>query len=209
MREEPKPCPFCGCGAEVQEMSGSYGYEPPKLRIACTQCFAATDWRKTEEWKQGVGTYSIEDKVRLHLVADWNRRASIPEKLESEEDAAFRVWRNQIREAGGKWKRNVEPAPFGAATKEPRAECERVWKEAMTPEEIRADAKTVLDDIRDMLSDPSIPDLKTALAFLLAARKRWEKAAANAKLEEIASMLENPSGLGHWMAEEIRALKQE
>ena len=82
MREEPKPCPFCGCGAEVQEISGSYGYESPKLRIACTQCFAATGWRKTEEWKQGVGTYSIEDKVRLHLVADWNRRTPDPEKQE-------------------------------------------------------------------------------------------------------------------------------
>ena len=91
-----------------------------------------------------------------------------------------------------------------------RDECERVWKEAMTPEEIRADAKTVLDDIRDMLSDPSIPDLKTALAFLLAARKRWEKAAANAKLEEAARIADRfgDYDLGA-TAETIRALKQE
>ena len=70
-----------------------------------------------------------------------------------------------------------------------RAECGAVWEEAF--------------EVFDMSGSSA------AITCLVAAKRKWEIAAANAKLEEIASMLENPSWLGHWMAEEIRALKQE
>ena len=71
-----------------------------------------------------------------------------------------------------------------------RAECEALW-----------------DEINPWVGEDDEGDMVKSLLF--AAKRKWEIAAANAKLEEIASMLENPSWLGHWMAEEIRTLKQE
>ena len=69
-----------------------------------------------------AGAYFAGYALCSGKVVPLDRRAPDSEKQELEEDAAFRVWQNQIREAGGKWKRNVEPAPFGAATKESRDE---------------------------------------------------------------------------------------
>ncbi len=91
MSEELKPCPFCGGKAIWRKDSGSYGYTPPKIWIACenepfenpygkgydtrkNKCFAKTKAVATEEWTKIKGTYSIDARARTEVIAAWNTR---------------------------------------------------------------------------------------------------------------------------------------
>lgn len=66
-------CPFCGAdgfyGTELWINYGSWGYEPPKARVVCSECGCTTDWRSADDSQTPY-------RVAVDLaVAAWNRRA--------------------------------------------------------------------------------------------------------------------------------------
>ena len=72
-----------------------------------------------------------------------------------------------------------------------RAECEAVW-----------------DEINPWVGEDDEGDMVKSLLF--AAKRKWEKAAANAKLEEAAEIVEEwDDDFPRLAAKSIRALKQE
>lgn len=89
---EPKPCPFCGGAAVIQYASGSYGYTPPTVWVACEnqpfenphgkkwddrkhKCFARTNSFDEEKWVRGKGTFSVVAEAKSAAITAWNRRA--------------------------------------------------------------------------------------------------------------------------------------
>jgi hypothetical protein len=75
MSEELKPCPFDGANAEKDVDPGSYGYFPPKMRVRCTKCSAASPYFYMEDWEKDRGTFSIADEAKRLAYDWWNRRA--------------------------------------------------------------------------------------------------------------------------------------
>jgi len=129
----PWKCDRCGMIVAIRMTIHYIAIEHDGMFHAGPQCFGKLvpyDRRAPDPEKQEA-VEALERVVRWYNdERTWSSTAEIFEGAEAllrrdkgqEEDAAFRVWQNKIREAGGKWKRNVEPAPFGAATKESRDE---------------------------------------------------------------------------------------
>jgi Lar family restriction alleviation protein len=72
MREELKPCPFCGGKARLQYANGSYGYYPAKLQVRCqgADCPAQTRF-----FNHGERDYDDTPVAEAKAIAAWNRRA--------------------------------------------------------------------------------------------------------------------------------------
>ncbi|TWU51437.1 Lar family restriction alleviation protein [Rubripirellula reticaptiva] len=67
------PCPFCGSSVQMTFKQGDWGYTPNMVGIRCELCgigFA----EQAEEWKQGVGTYSIREQAEAKVLEKWNTR---------------------------------------------------------------------------------------------------------------------------------------
>ena len=67
------PCPFCGKTVELTFKSGDWGYTPNMVGVHCESCKIGFS-EVAEEWKQGIGTYSIRDQAEGNVVAKWNTR---------------------------------------------------------------------------------------------------------------------------------------
>lgn len=70
-----KPCPFCGRKVELIFRNGDYGYTPNSVSIRCKHCeigFSAV----AEEWKKGVGVYSIRQQAEEKVIKKWNGRVN-------------------------------------------------------------------------------------------------------------------------------------
>ena len=78
-----------------------------------------------------------------------------------------------------------------------RAECEDVWRQ-------------IVADLRDIYAPGVMTRHRFFIERVSAAKRKWEKAAANAKLEEAAEIVEEwDDDFPRLAAKSIRALKQE
>lgn len=68
------PCPFCGGKAELEFKCGDWGYTPNTVSIGCEPC-GIMFIEKAQEWKQGVGTYSIREQAETKVLQRWNTRS--------------------------------------------------------------------------------------------------------------------------------------
>ena len=74
---ELKPCPFCGQAVTFVNVSGSYGYYPPSLKIQCCHTLISA---YTEKWELGKGHSDATKEARAELAAKWNTRAAQEQK---------------------------------------------------------------------------------------------------------------------------------
>lgn len=76
--EANEPCPFCGGTAHwgyiVYRGTGASGMELPDITIGCPVEGFWLKAERTEEWKQGKGTYSIEPAAKAKLLKVWDNR---------------------------------------------------------------------------------------------------------------------------------------
>jgi hypothetical protein len=70
-----KPCPFCGSPGVFKTQSEEIGYRPAMVWVECSRCFAKTDREDTEEWRQGLGHYTVRDQAFGMVAEKWNTRA--------------------------------------------------------------------------------------------------------------------------------------
>ena len=71
-----KPCPFCGSKVELTFKRGDWGYTPNTVSIRCESCGVGFV-EDAEEWKKGVGTYSIQEQAEAKVLERWNRRFEV------------------------------------------------------------------------------------------------------------------------------------
>lgn len=69
-----KPCPFCGNKVLLKFQMGDWGYTSDTVSIRCDKCNVGF-LEDTQEWKQGVGTYSIREQAEEKLLKKWNTRS--------------------------------------------------------------------------------------------------------------------------------------
>lgn len=67
-------CPFCGKAPEIIYTSGDWGYTPSTVQVKCKCRIAGTPEWRTEDWKEGKGTFSIRDESTAAVVRLWNTR---------------------------------------------------------------------------------------------------------------------------------------
>ena len=65
MTEELKPCPFCGCEAEMNVNAGSHGYTPDIYCVICKRCGAKIE----------IVSNNYDD-LSMAVIDAWNRRVS-------------------------------------------------------------------------------------------------------------------------------------
>lgn len=67
------PCPFCGSQVEMQFKYGEWGYTSNLVFIQCKSCNVGFS-ELAEEWKPGIGTYSIREQAEAKVLNRWNAR---------------------------------------------------------------------------------------------------------------------------------------
>ena len=80
MSEKLLPCPFCGGEAVIERISGSYGYYPAKLRVACLNSTFDKGSKcgcRGVFFGHGEHGYDKTSVAEAKAIAAWNTRAAM------------------------------------------------------------------------------------------------------------------------------------
>lgn len=79
---EARPCPLCGGAAAFQKHSQDLsGFALPDWSLGCPSCALWLPKEQGERWIPGEGTKSTEAEAKTKLLALWNKRTDVFQRL--------------------------------------------------------------------------------------------------------------------------------